>query len=116
MSDGLQIISEEITLSELENRISDPYVDDVFVDIRSLQEFEQGHIKDFKNCPFDDLKNHLYIFDQKNVIITSNGDPEKEAQTVNTINSNPKVKSILVFDGGIDAWHQAQKALVMGND
>ncbi len=116
MADDIQIVSEEIEISALENRINNAASDDLFVDIRSLQEFEQGHIKGFKNCPLDDLKDNLIAFEGKTVILASHNQGVSVEKAVDIIHGTEKEKSILILAGGIEAWSHAQKSLVVGNE
>ena len=79
----------------------------VIVDVRSKQEYKQGHIKDSLNIPLDTLQNNLTLLKSKKTIITccASGMRSRMANTILKKNGFTSV-----YNGG--GWNNLEKKLL----
>ena len=59
-----------ITSQELFERTRRPEKNDLFIDVRTTEEYEKEHIPHFQNYPLGSLMDHLEIFEGKNLILS----------------------------------------------
>jgi len=103
MSDAVQIISENIELSALQSRLNAPQNNDVFIDVRSPEEFHAGHIPGFINVPLDHIEDHLAQLEGKDVILSCKSGVRAK-HVAEMLHSEGHIKSIIEFGGGFKEW------------
>lgn len=97
---------QKISTEEIYQHLHSPTPDDVFIDVRTKEEFEAEHIANFENIPLDSLDLKMGAFEGKNVYISclTGNRSEKAAEK---LEAHGGAKEVLVYEGGITAWKAA---------
>jgi len=70
MNNDVQIIAEHINLSDLQKELAMPKPGQMFIDVRTPEEFNMGHIPGFVNFPLDEIDNFMSEFTKKDVVLS----------------------------------------------
>ena len=96
---------ELIDVSVLKKRIEDPNYSLILLDVRTVQEYQSGHIKDSINIPHDQLIQNIAVLDQYRnqpiVVFCRSG---RRAQLVIDTLIQNKFDQIVDLEGDILAW------------
>ncbi len=82
-----------------------------FIDVRSADEFSQGHIADAKNIPLTELAEKIKKIrgpDKPVILVCASG---QRAQTAATQFQESGFNEVYVLKGGIQGWKMAQLPL-----
>ena len=96
---------ELIDVSVLKKRIEDPNYSLILLDVRTVQEYQSGHIKDSINIPHDQLIQNIDVLDQYRnqpiVVFCRSG---RRAQLVIDTLIQNKFDQIVDLEGDMLAW------------
>lgn len=82
-----------------------------FIDVRSVDEFGQGHIAESKNIPLDDLAEKIKKIkgpDKPVILVCASG---QRAQTAASQFQESGFNEVYVLKGGIQGWKMEQQPL-----
>ena len=107
----LLVYSCQIFKSKEINEISDTqfteiqHTDYILVDVRTLEEYESGHIQDAVNFDFysESFQNDILTLDKSSSIILYCRTQNRSTKTANFLKENG-YKEITVIAGGITSW------------
>ena len=106
MSTDIEIITDEISLADLQKKLRNESDKDLFIDVRTPEEFSQGHIPGFINFPLDYLRAEIESFKDKNIVVSClSGKRCVEAGGI--IMLEAEANSVTEFRGGFKAWETA---------
>ena len=82
----------------------------ILLDVREYPEFAAGHIPESKHVPLGELQGACVSWDrdQRVTLVCKSG---RRAQQARELLAQHGFKSLLVLDGGVDAWSAAGKPL-----
>ena len=96
---------ELIDVHQLKQRIDNPVEILILLDVRTLKEYQSGHIKDSINIPHDQLMLNVDVLDQYRnqpiVVFCRSG---RRAQLVIDVLIENKFDQIVDLQGDIQAW------------
>jgi len=93
-------------ISELKLRLEKPHSDDVFIDVRSPEEFSLGHIPGFLNFPLDHIGERLSFFADKHVILCCK-ESIRSRHVAELLCAEGHAKSLSEVQDGFKAWAMA---------
>ena len=106
MSTDIEIITDQISLSDLQKKLRNESEKDLFIDVRTPEEFVQGHIPGFINFPLDYLRAEIESFKDKNIIVSCLAG-KRTTEAGGLISLEAEANSVTEFLGGFKAWETA---------
>ena len=87
--------------------------EDVFVDVRGVDEFTAGHAPDARSIPLDQLEANRFTLPMNRRLVTMSRTGERGADA--TVALREMGFQAVNFDGGLEAWAAAGGAIVTGD-
>ena len=84
--------------------------DDVFVDVRSGDEFAAGHAPDARSIPLDQLEANRFTLPMNRRVVAMSRTGERSADA--TVELREMGFQAVNYDGGLEAWAAAGGAIV----
>jgi len=107
MTQNLNIIAEEISLPGLQKVLKKPGKNQILIDVRSVEEYNHGHIPGAVNMPLDNINQFLPDLAGKDVIVSCQAG-KRTSQATEIIHTEGTAKSLKEFEGGFKAWEKAE--------
>lgn len=86
------------------------------LDIRSSEFYNEEHILDSLNFPFDQLENFTAPDSSKQLFLITQTAKEAEIEKAFNLLKNKGVRTIYLLSGGMDAWKEADGQLITSGD
>ncbi len=106
MPEDIQIISENLTLSDLQKELALPKSDQLFIDVRTAEEYLSGHIPGFLNFPIDHIHDFMAEFQDKDVVLSC-ASGVRAKSVAEMLHAEGHARSITEFGGGFKEWQAA---------
>ncbi|MFE8700197.1 rhodanese-like domain-containing protein [Cytobacillus sp. FJAT-54145] len=94
---------EQITTSQLEEKMINPSEKQVFVDVREIEEYEAGHIEGMINIPLSKIETTLEYVQKDSEVILFCRSGNRSMQAAQAL-QDMGYKNIVNVEGGIQAW------------
>lgn len=104
-AEGKTLISPNAYTQDFESR------DHILLDVRTVAEFNEGHIEGATNIPIEELDRYLDRLPKDKTIVVYCRSGNRSA-TAATLLKNEGFSSVYDIDGGLIAWGQAKLPLV----
>ncbi len=99
---------KEISIADLEKKLANPGEDELFIDVRSREEFDHEKINGFKNIPLEEIASHVPEFKDKKIILSCRTGVRCDI-AAKSIWANDESADIINFRDSLLGWKQAGK-------